>query len=163
MSKEEIHTVRLADFKLAAEFSRTQFIRGGTAIFTKSIVDVEEKAEIRDLSVEKNIEICCIYVKNYDLYVISVYRSPSGSLNLFLDVLERSFNLVSQKKKIVLAGDFNIGFGSNSNEDCRFRDFINTYGFKQMFHVNTRGPNCLDNIFLNNFEELDQCITESIV
>lgn len=161
MEEEEIKTVNMTNFKLAAQFSRKQHIRGGSAIFVNSAMEVEEILDIRGLSIEKNVEICCIYVKKVKMYIFSIYRSPSGNFDLFLNVLEEGLGLIGCVRQIVLTGDFNINFGSNSIDDCRYRDFMETYGFKQMFFNETRGSNCLDNVFLNFSFRSEQCVAES--
>nr|CAI5830366.1 unnamed protein product [Callosobruchus analis] len=91
---------------------------------------------------------------DYNFYVLSVYRSPSIVLSesedhsAFQKVLERALNCLPNKN-IIIAGDFNIKFGTNDKYCSSILDFLSTYGLQQMITSNTRNNNCIDNIFVN--------------
>nr|CAI5820478.1 unnamed protein product [Callosobruchus analis] len=106
------------------------------------------------MSIEKQCEISCCYFKNYDLHVISIYRSPSIVISesedhfTFLRILDDALSHLSNKN-IIIAGDFNIKFGTNSRYCSAILDLLSTFGFQQMITENTRNDHCIDNIFIN--------------
>ena len=94
-------------------------------------------------------EICAVELVRYNLVLITIYRQPTGDIDIFLNILYQTFNLISPKKDIILCGDFNVQFGSNQRDCITICDFLESYGFKRMIHENTRFANCIDNVFIN--------------
>lgn len=85
-----------------------------------------------------------------DVCIITLYRSPDGDFNLFLDILHEVFELIRVlNKKLIITGDFNIHFNSDTLRNCKFSDFINSFGFICSVKEPTRNKNCLDNFLLN--------------
>lgn len=74
MSEEEIKTVYMSNYKLSSQFSRKHFIRGGVAIFTNSGIETKEMENIRSLSAEKDLEMCCIVLNKFKVFVLSIVR-----------------------------------------------------------------------------------------
>lgn len=105
--------------------------------------------DINALTVERSVELCGIHIKNLKLYVLSLYRSPSGDFDTFLDTLNEALNFIGWKNRVVIAGDFNVHFGTNSHECVDLCGMLQSFGFYQMIVDATRGENCLDNIFVN--------------
>ena len=86
---------------------------------------------------------------DFNLYILTVYRPPKGDFDAFLANIEEILNRLGTNKKIILAGDFNVHFGTNENEAVALCDIMQSFGFKQTINVPTRLLNCLDNIFIN--------------
>ncbi|RYA68204.1 hypothetical protein DD592_26905 [Enterobacter cloacae complex sp. 2DZ2F20B] len=105
---------------------------------------------LEQLSIEKHGEISGIYMNNLEIYVINVYRSPSGDLNKFLSTLVKVFGIINTlKNNIILTGDFNVKFDKEDPlKDCLL-DFMRTYGLFHLVEFPTRNNNCLDNVFNN--------------
>ncbi|WP_165351384.1 hypothetical protein [Enterobacter cloacae complex sp. 2DZ2F20B] len=89
-------------------------------------------------------------MNNLEIYVINVYRSPSGDLNKFLSTLVKVFGIINTlKNNIILTGDFNVKFDKEDPlKDCLL-DFMRTYGLFHLVEFPTRNNNCLDNVFNN--------------
>ena len=149
LTKDEMDMMNINNYKVDATFCRNSYIRGGTAILSNTKLDMTEIPGISKLSIEKQIEICAVLVNKFMFYVISVYRSPSGNFNIFLDILEQAISIIGANKNVILAGDFNLHFGTEKDEVGTFLNVMETYGLNQQIFSKTRKNNCLDNIFVN--------------
>jgi DNA modification methylase len=66
---------------------------------------------------EQDIEVCAIRLSqnSINLYVLSIYISPSGNLDVFIERLEELLNKISRDQdNIVICGDFNVNFIINN-------------------------------------------------
>ena len=147
---DEMCNLSMMGYRMAANFSRSAHMRGGVAIlirFDVSFVDLN----LSEYCVELDCEIVGVRVPEKKLIVISVYRSPSGDVDVFLDVLARALSVVSvSDDRIILAGDFNFHFNDAADAGARsLREFLIEYGLTTNFTGPTRFSNCLDNAFTN--------------
>ena len=151
---DEMESLNICDYKVSSSYCRKVSRGGGTLILTKPFLECRSMEKINSLSIEKQCEICCVFVPKQNLYIICVYRSPTVILSasedygLFLSILEQSLNSLPTAN-IILTGDFNTSFGSDSRECASLIDLLSTYNFKQMITSNTRQNKCIDNIFIN--------------
>ena len=113
MSSGETEELHLDGFVLAAFSVRRQFMHGGTAIFVKDTLATDVENVMVDFNIEKCIECSIIYIRNFNLYILVFYRSPSGDFDTFLSVVESTFNRISVNKSVIVAGDFNVHFNTN--------------------------------------------------
>lgn len=136
---------------VAAEVKcRTHKKNGGTGIFVKNNLQFSS-FDLSKYFVEQSFEICCIKLIKVNIFVISIYRSPSGNLGIFFDNFELAIKEVLKfNTKIVVAGDFNIEMINVS--DCASRNFANLLRSLNLFCTNnqpTRINSCIDNIIVN--------------
>lgn len=149
MSVYELESLVLEDYNISACFCRSEHIHGGVGILThKSLTNVNS-LDLSAFSSEFNCEFAGI--KTNDIFIITVYRSPVGSLDMLLNNLELILNNVTKTDNaIILTGDFNIKFNEpHLREVIIFTNMLQSWGLKQTFFGSTRGYACLDNIFTN--------------
>lgn len=158
MSEEEINTLHIDGYNTLGYSARKDFIGGGTLIFVRS----DLKASVKNFKISYNLEKCieysCVYVNDFNMYILAVYRSPSGDFGTFLtnlDFLLGSFNI---NERIILAGDFNVHFGTNEPNTVQLCDTMAGYGMKETINVATRQEACLDNVFVGG--DVDVCSFE---
>ena len=125
----EADQIRVNNFVTESYFSRNSTKHGGTMIMRNAEVSCTRLQNLEQLSIEKHGEISGIYMNNLEIYVINVYRSPSGDLYKFLSTLEKVFGIINTlKNNIILTGDFNVKFDKEDPlKDCLL-DFMRTYG-----------------------------------
>lgn len=111
-------------------------------ILARHDVKSSAKSKIDSFSQEKHCELSCVYLQEYDIVCICVYRSPCGDLNIFLDIMNLVLGEVLQRR-VVLCGDFNLKFNTQENATIRFCDLLLSYGFIQTITSNTRGNSCI--------------------
>lgn len=128
--KENIELMRLSDYKLVSYYCRTSHKNGGTAIYVKNTLRATN-IDVSQLSEELNCEVCAVKISGEDLKVgvISVYRSPVGDFNLFLDKLTSVVQkCTDQTNSLFLCGDMNVDFNSmDSRPKSRFSDFLQCF------------------------------------
>lgn len=112
--------------------------------------------ELSDLTSDIHCDIAAATCEKQKLSIVTVYRSPNGNFDIFLDRFERVLRRVYKAKgKIVINGDFNIHFGTGEHNFLVFDDLLKTFGFKYMIEGNTRQENCIDNIIINVRDQHD--------
>ena len=89
------------------------------------------------------------------IYLIALYRPPSGSLQPFSEYLNELFDQIALTRKydVILGGDFNIDYQKWSANRKILKDFENRFGLTQMIHEKTRplhSNTTVDLIFTNN-------------
>lgn len=116
-------TMVIPGYKLVSYFCRTSRKHGGTAIYAKIGLRVSDLC-ISGLSQELESEFCAVkfVLGGVKFGVISVYRPPTGDIQVFLDktsyILEQCQSIVDN---IFLCGDLNIDFSKNG---CRLRSLL---------------------------------------
>ena len=89
-----------------------RYKNGGVCIY------IHESLQFSNINVykfckEKDFEACVIklYLSCYAIGIVSIYRSPSGNFEYFLDKLEALLNFVKDNSmELILCGDYNINF-----------------------------------------------------
>lgn len=157
MKDEEIKTLKIQGYSIRSSSARKQFLGGGTAIFTRDSLaaEVVHQNSNNGVDTDKDFECCCAYVNILKLYIINIYRSPSGSLNTFLNSVERLFSGMGTNKSIIMTGDFNVHFNTVEAARVRLSDLLDGFGMWQTIFEPTRGESCLDNIFVSDNIEID--------
>ncbi|KAL1448050.1 hypothetical protein WDU94_012322 [Cyamophila willieti] len=103
-------------------------------------------------------EIAACSVKLFDSVFMSVYRSPSASFEDFCNILESALQKIFKFRNVIIAGDFNVHFGTHCTDERIFLDLMSSYGFLPTIFTKTRGDNCLDNFFINFQHSHDYCV-----
>ena len=105
---------------------------------------------------EKDFDACVIklYLSCYAKSIASIYRSPSGNFEYFLDKLNSFLNFVKGNfTELMLCGDFNINFLNDSTQNQLLTCLLATYGLSSTVQFPTRicknSISQIDNIFIN--------------
>lgn len=152
----EFPNLRLLNFLPCTAFCRSLKKGGGVAILLNNNISFKDILDVKALSIESIIEICSIYLKERKLYVIAVYRPPTGCFRTFLDQLESALHIIGCRHNLIVVGDFNVHFGSGSKESIELGELFQSFGLVQLIHSATRHNNCLDNVFTNNNLDIPQ-------
>lgn len=149
LKQEEIDCLSIDGYKVAASYARNEQIGGGTLILARNVFETCDISFETDFNVSKCIEYCCTNVKSFNLCILAIYRSPSGHFGTFLSAVEGIMSELGARGEIVLAGDFNVRFGTAELETTQLCDMLNSFGLIQTIHEATREQACLDNVFLS--------------
>jgi exonuclease III len=104
----EILQVNLENYTAGASYSRQNMAKGGVSIFVKKNLKFNRKLHHCN---EKDIECCVVRLvsKRSNIYVLAIYRVPTGDFDLFLTKLESIIDyLYKPTAEIVICGDINI-------------------------------------------------------
>lgn len=156
-TEAQLEAYGMQNYYLAAKFCRKkENSHGGSAVYVERGHKSQEISHVKDLACENVIECCAceIKVREEKITIVSVYRPPSGSINIFLEKFEVILsNLIENNTNIVIAGDFNIDLSGDTNEKLEFCSLINSFNITETITDFTRiTPNsksCIDNILTN--------------
>jgi len=112
MRQEEMLDFIFPGYKLANCFCHKTYSNGGVCILARN--DMTYQAiDLNKLCKEKVFEISALKLNTCSKKVTlcCVYRSPSENPNYFLELLEKTLNLLYQSNlSLVICGDLNINF-----------------------------------------------------
>lgn len=149
LREEEIVLLPLAGFKLAAHSTRTESKGGGTCIYIRDTLSFEILNFNVDFNIEKCLEFSAIVLIDFNLNVVAVYRSPSGSLDCFLPLMGGVLESLDVRRQTAVVGDFNVNFFDESISTTGLLDTMRSHNLNQTVFEPTRDGSCLDNIFLD--------------
>jgi hypothetical protein len=141
-TKDDVQLYVPDNYNLSSFFCRKDSIRGGVSIFAKKNLSL--KPYDITFCIEKCFECCCNFLKIDDTNIVflGIYRSPSGSFDLFIRQLDQCLTNVFQKfsfKSIFfLGGDLNINFLNNNIQTNVLFDVLNSFGFTMNYNEPTR-------------------------
>lgn len=155
MCHDEVKLLNFSNYLVASSFCRMEKSRGGSLILLKKSLKFKELYHIVKKSSELDCELAAVELIDHELILITIYRSPQGSLDEFFKILNETISKYKlMSKKTIIMGDFNIHFNINEPETRKMTHFTDSFGFKVLIKENTRGKNCIDNILIN-FNNLD--------
>lgn len=128
---------------------RTSAPGGGVSIYANSSLRIK-KIDLNSFSVDVDLELTAVELLDLNIIVVSVYHSPKGNFENFLNKMESCLcYLMRMNSKIALCGDFNVHFGENSTKEREFMNIITSYGLFVGSYLPTRGDACLDTVITN--------------
>ena len=100
----------LHSYTVGAKFCRRMHKYGGVCIFVQNNI-YYTTLNMDRYSNEKDIEICAVklHISLHTIITVTVYRSPTGNIDYFLNNLDEALNhIYNNTVDIILCGDFNI-------------------------------------------------------
>lgn len=111
--------INIYNYISLSKFCRSELIHGGTMILLHS--EFSRKFEFCNINnfdnllVERTFEFSLVYCRQLSLYVLALYRSPSGNIEHFFMRLETLLTSLGINANILLCGDLNINFSKASD------------------------------------------------
>lgn len=163
LRSQDIEFINMEGFNVADAFFRNIYACGGVVIFL-SILLTFKVINLKWFCEEKNFEAVAIIVKQLNIIVACVYRSPSGNVDIFLNKLEKLLLHLSKYGLVMLiGGDFNSDFDVNVPQPnvTRFLNLLNQFNCHCTNFNPTRNNACLDNIVINqDFKDFKVFVVE---
>jgi hypothetical protein len=146
LCSEEIPLFNIENYNLVSSYSRTVAKNGGTVIYARKNL-LCKKLEVSQFSSEIHCEMCAVTIKEFNVIIVCVYRSPSGDFKIFCDQLEQSLIWFSRLGlEIILCGDFNVDIRHSSSASTALTSLIQSFNLHCANMEPTRLDSCLDNI-----------------
>lgn len=161
LTHEAVQYYNLLNHNIGNYFCRNQSGGGGVLIYAHKNFQVSKMPEIDMLSIEKQCEVVGIEVRNPNIVILCMYRSPNSQLNIFFECLLNIFEKQTKyRKPIFIYGDFNIDILTNDYNMVEFSQLIGSYGFEFLVRRATRisksnRNSCLDNCITNRPTECE--------
>ena len=141
--RDQISFLCIDGYKLVSSYCRVNKIHSGTAIFLRKnlaceINSLTNTQYIQDIHLEySGIIVSCQNAKK--VCILTIYRSPAGSMDVFLTNLSLLLSEISPKFDIVLCGDLNINSLDKTN--CNFNslnDLLTAFELTNLINCPTR-------------------------
>jgi hypothetical protein len=90
---------------------------------------------------EKDIEICAVklHISLHTIIIVTVYRSPTGNIDYFLNNLEEALNhIYNNTVDIILCGDFNINYLNDNQDKQALYSLLTNYSLYSIIDFPTR-------------------------
>lgn len=141
-------------------FVRENSIHGGTAILLKqnvyNIDSVSPVLKYNALLVEREFEFSIIYIRNFNMYVVCMYRPPGCDLTVFFQRLDGLLCSLPLNSRLVLGGDLNVNYDNKASLQTQaLDDVFGSYNLRM--HVTspthiTRNCSSILDYFCTNFD-----------
>lgn len=152
--EDQILSLKIDGYALSSNYTRISYKNGGVGIYARIGIVSCNLDYINNLSVDKHFECAAVRcnIHQQTIVILTLYRSPDGDINIFLNKLVAAINLILKKHKkpnIVICGDFNINFLTPSKNHTDLIDILNSFCIRPTINEPTRLNNCIDNICVN--------------
>jgi hypothetical protein len=155
LNEIEADCVKIGNLVTIEHFSRRNHCHRGVIQLQHPNINVKVLTTVRNLSSELHCEIICTYMQSVNLYIVTLYRSPLGSFEIFMQTIVKLFTMIDYKNKnIIIGGDFNLQFDSNNVNTQTLCDLLLSYELRPLVYFVTRKNSCLDNVFTNVLSSL---------
>jgi hypothetical protein len=102
------------------------------------------------------IEVCCVKFKfqGKEIYILTVYRSPSGNFANFIGNLEKIVcSFFNYKNDLIICGDMNFNYLEQSSRVRQLNALLKTYSLVNVVKFPTRicdqSSTSIDNVFID--------------
>lgn len=158
----------VGNYRTVSNFARTKYQKGGVCILGNSDNNFSNLAF--NNSKERDFEICVArwhISEDEQVTLCSVYRSPSGDFEAFMDGLDLMLqHIYDPKNRHILCGDININLLESSKQKQTLLNFLLEYNLKPTISDATRitstTKTCIDNIF-TDFTVLKSKVIDTII
>ena len=155
MEEQDLLHLTLPSYILGSSFCCQNLQKDGAGIFVHKDLHFS-KINISRNCKEKDLEICAIELatKSPKLIILSLYKVPTGDLNQFIKKIGDAMkHLYKPKEELLICGDINTDFLSESNQEKLPASLLTTYSLLHTVNFATRiqcNPStATDNIFVD--------------
>lgn len=141
-------------------FVREKRIHGGVSIFVEKSLPSAPCKQIDNLSIEYHCELASVVVNEpCKLLVIGMYRTGNGNFDIFIRTMAKLFDYLSElsTKNVILAGDWNVDFMTDSEERSSLIDIMQASGYRNLVEFYTRiynGSKSAVDCFVTNIDNM---------
>jgi hypothetical protein len=147
------------NYELIDCFCRLENNYGGVSIYKRRDLLCKHVAfDLKAIAEPSNFEVVGVRFTDLKLILISIYRTPDANMDIFIDKLEKMYNLLTRYSdyNFILIGDINVdATRSKSSNMLKLTTSLQSFNWSLRNDLHTRKLACLDNIITNtNFEGL---------
>lgn len=154
LNELSVESCNLENYTIANHFSRKDCKGGGVIIYIKNSFKFKKLEIIDNISKEREFEVVAIEIKDLNIVIVCVYRSPNSPLPVFFDSLKTTLDILYKHgRAFFIYGDFNIDLLDSSPSVQEFKNVVTSYGSSFLVSEATRltksRKSCLDNCITN--------------
>nr|CAH7753478.1 unnamed protein product [Callosobruchus chinensis] len=159
LNEDQVQACTIQGYQLASMYYRSSCKNGGVCIFCRNeLGEYVTEIDVSKSVTERTFEICGIELKTYKqkVHIFCLYRTPSSDFKNFIAVFSSflEYNYKSKRTKdVILVGDWNVDFSSNSLEKNLIQDTLSSFGFQNIVgeatRVSQKSATAIDYVCLN--------------
>lgn len=140
---DQVSNICIEGYKLLSSYCRDTKIHGGTAVYIRKNIacDVTKLVNTK-YAIDIHFEYCGIIItskRGKKVCVLTLYRSPMGSLELFLTNLSLLLSELCPVHDVILCGDLNINsLNETSTEFIALSDLMMSFELTNQINCPTR-------------------------
>jgi hypothetical protein len=150
-----MNNIVMENYMVGASFCRHYAVKGRTCIFVLNYKKFDT-VNLDKYFVDIDIELCAVKIQNGSsyVYVLSVYRVPSGNFIKFLFKMDEVLkSLYTLKIEFIICGDFNIDYLTDNYRKNQLNSPLNSYNLFSTVGFPTRITSTskltIDDIFID--------------
>jgi hypothetical protein len=149
----DIHMYVPNNYELIDSFCRMKNNYGGVSIYKRSdLLYKHVVLDLRTVAESSNFEAVGVRFTDLKLILISIYRAPDTNMDIFIDKLEKMYNLLNRYSdyNFILIGDINVdAIRSKSSNMLKLTTSLESFNWSLRNDLQTRKLACLDNLITN--------------
>jgi hypothetical protein len=157
--EQEIETLSIDHCILGARFCRHSLMHRGTLIFVHESLAFTN-IDLQESCMEQDIEACAVKINLLTtiMYIICIYRSPTGNFSQFIKGIDTILNQFSKPNiKIIVCDDINVEYLDETCYKKQLDALVATYNLISTVRFPTRSLNgsnsAIDNIFIDIYHK----------
>lgn len=139
-SCNDLSFFNLSNFDIVSFYCRNKHKHGGVAIYCKTNLrnKITRVKWAYDYCLELDIELSIVKIEidGLVIFLLGLYRSPTGNIDIFFENLGKIICKLSTKKpnvKIIILGDINIDTLKETSSSRQLRDFVVSHNYIDLF------------------------------
>ena len=156
MDTLDFDLVTIDHFNLGAVYCRNTLSKGGVCIFVHNSLNFSN-INLDRFCIDQTIEICAIKLSTSgrSIYIVAVYRAPTGNFLQFLNTLDSALNAIyCPNVEFIICGDINIDYLKDSSRKRLLNTLLLSFNLFSIIDFPTRSQknsiSLIDNIFIDN-------------
>lgn len=158
LSTNEAKTFKIDKYRVANYYCRENTRGGGVAILVREDLSFSVKDITKTGLAEQIFEATSVVVsvKNINITVNCLYRSPDAILESFIVSLEKLLTyFLKTKGPKFICGDFNCNFLLNNQSTCDLLNLLSSFGYNKCFTEHSRVQKDSRTLIDNVFSDID--------
>ena len=155
MNVLEYSHINIEDYTAGVQFCRALHEKGGVIMYVHNNLTFTN-IDLSEYCKEKDFEACAIKLTttSLNICIITIYRSPTGDFNGFLQNLDKVLQLLyTSALHIIICGDININYLAESEQKRQVNNLLLMYNLTAIVNFPTRISNksasTIDNFFMD--------------
>lgn len=170
LSEDEFEMVNLGGFSALSCSTRENYAHGGVGFFVRDTLRGREIPQIKSFGTESHFEATAVTIgskKDYnELCYLGIYRSPNGSVDIFLEKLPLMLSyLFSRFSNVLVCGDINLDLLSDGMKNKIYTDIMQSFGLRSLINTATRvcrtASTLIDHVYTTLAEDVCSAIVLS--
>jgi len=146
--------VNIEGYSTGAQFCRVLYDKGCIIIYVHNSLQYMN-IDLSEYCKEKDIKICAVklIINSLNMFIIAIYRAPTGNLNYFLQNLDNILQYFSTPASHITCGDLNMNYLVENEQKKQLDNLLLMYNLISIVNfpvrINNTSASALDHFFID--------------